>query len=271
MIEINLLPKDYLKRSSGLSLGKSGLYIAAGAIGVFVMLIGVTVYQMRQLGDLEGNIQRANERAAMLQKDIQVVDALTDVKDKINRRMSAVERLDRHRSVWVRILADVAADVPEFVWLSGFKEKKIESKPADQKAGTAGQPSALPSDQKPAAAAAPAPDTLPSFRPVEIEGYSYTLNALAAFMINLMRSDYFDQVELVKSEQAAFQGEEKAYNFIVSANVHYLSDQDLQGLIAKADENDQYDEADFEAAQDEPAPPQPTHPAQASHEDAVHN
>jgi Tfp pilus assembly protein PilN len=249
MIEINLLPKDYLKRSSSLSLGKSGIYAAAGGVGVIAMLIGITVYQMKQVASLETNINRANERAAMLQKDIQVVDALTDVKDKINRRMSAVERLDRHRSVWVRILSDVASDVPEFVWLAGFKEKPEEAeKPNSQKSGI---PQNKPAEQQ---ASAPRPDSLPSFRPVEIEGYAYTLNSLAAFMINLMRSDYFDQVELVKTEESKFQNDEKAYNFIVSANVHFLSDQDLQGLVASAENDNPYNDADFEAAEEPPTP-----------------
>ncbi len=253
MIEINLLPKDYLKRSTGLSLGKSGLYIGIGAIGVVAMLIGITIYQMRQVSTLEANIERANERAAMLQKDIQVVDALTEVKEKINDRMRAVERLDRHRSVWVRILADVAADVPEFVWLAGFKETVASAPKAGATKGGAPAAKAKPVQEKEVTETPAAPDTLPSFRPVEVQGYAYTLNALAAFMINLMRSDYFDQVELVKSEQAKFQDDEKAYDFIVSANVHYLSDQDLQGVVASTENDDQYNEADFQAAEEPPA------------------
>jgi Tfp pilus assembly protein PilN len=248
MIEINLLPKDYLKRSGSFSLGKKGLYAVAGGVGVIIMLIGVTIYQMRQVAALEANINRANERAAMLQKDIQVVDALTDVKNKISRRMSAVERLDRHRSVWVRILGDVAGDVPEFVWLAGFKEKPIEvENPNTTKPGT---PQSKPAGRQDSA---PRPDTLPEFRPVQIEGYAYTLNSLAAFMISLMRSDYFDQVELVKSERTKFQNDEQAYNFVVSANVHFLSDQDLRGLVASADDDESYNDADFEAAEDAPA------------------
>ncbi len=201
----------------------------------------------------------------MLQKDIQVVDALTDVKDKINRRMSAVERLDRHRSVWVRILGDVAADVPEFVWLAGFREKAPQpEKPGTQK-GNSGQ--AKPAEQQ---VTEPKADTLPSFKPVEIEGYAYTLNSLAAFMINLMRSDYFDQVELVKSEESKFQNDEKAYNFVVSANVHFLSDQDLKGLVASTEDDGSYNDADFEAAEATPAAGPSGHTAETS-SDAARN
>ncbi|MEW6049551.1 MAG: PilN domain-containing protein [Candidatus Zixiibacteriota bacterium] len=247
MIEINLLPKDYLKGSRSFALGKGGLYGVAGAVAVVVMLITVTFYQIRQLSSLQSNIERASERAAMLQRDIKVVDALTDVKTKINRRMEAVERLDRHRTVWVRILEDVAADVPDFVWLAGFKEKRSEPpKSAEKKAG---QDKGAASPQQ----AAAVPDSMPAFRPVEIEGYAYTLNALAAFMISMMRSDFFDGVELVKSEETKFQSQndERAYNFVVAANVHYLSDKDLTNLVANADEESEFNEADFDEA-DEP-------------------
>ena len=104
MIEINLLPKNYAKKSIDFSLGKTGVYVIAAAAGIVLMLIAVSFYQKYQLSNLDTNIQKARQRAAMLEKDIKLVDALTDVKDKITERMQAVERLDSHRSAWVRIL-----------------------------------------------------------------------------------------------------------------------------------------------------------------------
>ena len=108
MIEINLLPKEYQKKRFNLSFGKTGAYAVFGIIGIIVMLAGVTFYQMQQLTNLDARIKIANKRAAMLQKDIKVVDALIDVKNKVKQRMAAVERLDSHRSNWVRILKDFA-------------------------------------------------------------------------------------------------------------------------------------------------------------------
>jgi Tfp pilus assembly protein PilN len=216
MIEINLLPKDYRKGSGSFTFGKAGVYAVAAAAAVVVLLLSVTFYQTRQLSRLEQDIDRANQRAAMLRQDIQVVDALTDVKGKIQRRMSAVERLDRHRSAWVRILEDMARNVPEFVWLADFHEAAAATPAADAPAGTPDMPT----------------------RPVEIRGYSFTLNALAAFMIRMMRSDYFDNVELVDTRDTVFAENEKAYNFQLKATVHYLSDEQLRQLAAQAGEED---------------------------------
>ncbi|HUV31568.1 MAG TPA: PilN domain-containing protein [Acidobacteriota bacterium] len=232
MIEINLLPKEYLKRTRAFSLSKAGKYVAAGAAGVVVILAGITFYQIHELNKLEDNIERANRRADMLRQDIQMVDALIDVKEKITSRMAAVEKLDRHRSAWVRILEDLARNVPEFVWLNACREKPAPSIAADS-------------------TAAMTTDETASMRTAEVEGYSFTLNALAAFMIKMMRSEYFDDVELVSADEVSFdeagqaastsqriQKGQKAYGFVLTCSVHYLSEEELRNLIANADQPD---------------------------------
>lgn len=228
MIEINLLPKDHRKGAGAFQFGKAGVYVASAAIGAVVVLVAITFYQMSQISSLKSDIERANQRALMLREDIRMVDALTDVKDKIHQRISAVEKLDRHRSAWVRILEDVSLNIPEFVWLDQFKEVPLE-KPKPQKGGKdakAGEEKTQELVQAPAT-------ELPSERAVEIRGFAFTLNALAATMIKLMRSDYFDKVELVDSRDTVYAGE-KAYQFNLAANVHYLSDEELRARVAQA-------------------------------------
>lgn len=232
MIEINLLPKDYLKGQRSFALGKTGMYVVAGAIGAIVMLAGITFYQMRQLSSLEDNIERANRRASALKKDIALVDALTDIKGKISSRMAAVERLDRHRSAWVRILEEMAGTVPEFVWLAHFSEASKASKSSQKSKSKDKGKDADAGESADNAANAP------EIKRIEVEGYAFTLNSLAAFMINVMRSDYFENVELVKSEEATLGAEATAYNFILSADLHYLSDEELRQLIAQTGADD---------------------------------
>ncbi|MGH8015493.1 MAG: PilN domain-containing protein [Candidatus Zixiibacteriota bacterium] len=239
MLEINLLPKEYLKKGLSLSFGKTGLYALMAIGGVVVMLVGVTFYQIHQFATLEEKIEIANRRAVMLQKDIQVVDALIDVKNKITQRMAAVERLDSHRSAWVRIMTDIAKNVPEYVWLGKIEEVKEVADP--KKAGAANDEADKAKNQKEKAEPAVSQST-PTVRPVRVEGYAFTLNALASFMINLMRSGYFDEVELVSSEEIKFE-DHRAQNFVVSANLHYLSDEEIQKIIAQNDLEDKEAEA----------------------------
>lgn len=233
-IEINLLPKSYQKKSFDFSLGKTGVYIMGAAAVVIVMLIAVTFYQRYQLSQLDENINRAKQRAAMLQKDIQLVDALTDVKNKVQERMHAVERLDAHRSAWVRILENISKNVPEFVWMGRFEELKPQ---APKKNNT--QANAKADDNKDNKQVSdPQNQSLPTVRKAEVEGYAFTLNALASFMIKMMRSDYFDEVELVSSKEVELE-KKKAYNFVLTCNVHYLSDEELRDKIASADQDKQ--------------------------------
>jgi len=227
MIEINLLPREYYKKSFDFSMGKTGLYLAAGAAGVLLLMAGITVFQLREISKLEENIERARRRAAMLQKDIQLVDALQEVKLKITNRMAAVERLDRHRSVWVRIMEDVAKNVPDFIWLARFELQEPPSPVVAKRMGTETQPDTVTTIPQE-----------PTSLPVELEGYAFTLNSLASFMINMMRSDYFEDVELVSSSEIEIEGH-KTYNFVLSCDLNQISDEELRNLIATSeDRND---------------------------------
>ncbi|HOP08168.1 MAG TPA: PilN domain-containing protein [candidate division Zixibacteria bacterium] len=230
MIEINLLPKEYQKKSFNFSLGKTGVYAIGAAACIIVMLIAVTFYQRHQISQLNENIDRAQQRAAMLRKDIQVVDALTDVKAKITQRMTAVERLDHNRSVWVRIFEEIARDVPEFVWLAQFNEVQTSEKASARKAKAKDKEEEPAPEQKKTQAA-------PTDTKVQLEGHAFTLNALAAFMINMMRSDYFDEVELLSTSEVQFD-EHRAYKFVLRSDMHFISDEVARGKVAQADQTD---------------------------------
>ncbi len=238
MININLLPKQYLKRSGSFSLGKNGIYAVAAVAGIVLMLGVVTMYQLHQMKELNGQMEIARSRTQQLQKDIKMVDALIDIKGKITNRMEAVERLDRHRGAWVRILGDMTKNVPEFVWLSSFSELKEKSVAAGaaQPRGLAGASGPKYAPQQPAApvadnSAVQNPNS-PIVRPAEIEGFTFTLNALASFMIKMMRSNFFEDVDLVYSKEVSF-GKQKAYNFKLTCNVNYLSDEEVEKIVGE--------------------------------------
>jgi Tfp pilus assembly protein PilN len=214
MIQINLLPKEFRKKTGKLTIGKSGYYAIGVTAGVIIMIVAVTFYQMFQLRKLDENMEIASFRTQQLQKDIAVVDALIDVKEKIMQRMEAVDKLDQHRSVWVRILEEFSRQVPDFVWVSAFNE---------------GQPPAPVVDDSTAPAVTPVHINT---KPVTIEGFAFTLNSLANFMIKLMRSHYFSEVEMASVEEVLYQ-EHKAYSYKLSADVHYLSDNELKELLEK--------------------------------------
>ena len=214
MIEINLLPPEYRKRPGGFQIGKTGIYAAVAMVGVVCMIALVTFYQIYQIQELDNKIAVAKYRTKQLQKDIAMVDALIDVKGKIMQRMEAVNTLDRHRTVWVRILEDVNRHIPEFTWLSKFAEVQKNKNIRQKK--TTDTTQVVAED--------------PSKRPYEIEGYSFTLSSIANLMINMMRSNYFSDVDMVSVKEVEL-AEQIAYEYKMKATLHYLSDQDLKKLL----------------------------------------
>ncbi|MDD4053033.1 MAG: PilN domain-containing protein [candidate division Zixibacteria bacterium] len=231
-IQINLLPKEFRRRSGTPSLGRSGYY-AMGAVGGLVLLIGViTIFQQVQLTQLGEKMNVAQFRTEQLQKDIAVVDALIDVKAKIMQRMEAVEMLDRHRTVWVRILEDVGQRVPEYTWLSAIKEANPQStsKAKSKTAKTVGATTTAQAGTPAADTTAKAETAQMPFHAVSIEGFSFTLNSLANFMINLMNSQFFSDVEMASVEEVQFQ-KQKAYSYKLTATLHFLSDEELKKIL----------------------------------------
>jgi len=232
MIQINLLPKEFRRKTGAPSLGPSGYYVAGAVSGRVLLIAVVTIFQRVQLTQLGQKMDVARFRTEQLQKDIAVVDALIDVKAKIMQRMEAVERLDRHRTVWVRILEDISGRVPEYTWLSSIKESGAESSAKTKSKGakgTAGKAAAQAATEADSTAVKADENKMP-FRAVSIQGYSFTLNSLANFMINLMNSHFFSDVEMAAVEEVQFQ-KQKAYSYTVTATLHFLSDEELKKIL----------------------------------------
>jgi Tfp pilus assembly protein PilN len=218
MIEINLLPKDLRKGKGIFTLKKNTAYLLGGGGIILVLLIFISILQGVKLQSLNRKIAEGQRRKEELKESIRLVDALGELKTKILQRLSAIEALDKDRSTWVDIMEDLSSRVPDYLWLSAFKEIPPIV------------PAAVPNVQNPETETA---DTLNKAqvqiqpppvlrRTVTIEGYTFSLNSLATFMINLMRSSYFKNMELnyVKFTELEKQ---KTFNFQLTGDLFYTS------------------------------------------------
>jgi Tfp pilus assembly protein PilN len=215
-IEINLLPRELRKRRPGISFDKSLTLVAGLAVVLVVAFVGMNVFQSMKLKTLNNKIAEAQRRAEELRKNIELVDALTDVKDKVLQRMSAIEALDRNRAVWVGVLEDLTRRVPDYLWLSLLEEEEEEPSAAVPDSGT--DSTALVSQP-----------TSPPQKRVTMEGYSYSLNSLASFLIELIGSPYFKNMELQYVKRAEVE-ERKTFTFQLVGDLYYVPD--LEGLDA---------------------------------------
>jgi Tfp pilus assembly protein PilN len=204
-IEINLLPAELRRKRKGFTFDKS-LTLIAGLFGALVVLVlAVSVFQSMKLKALDNKIAEAQRKVTEYKSKIELVDALVEVKDKLLQRMSAIETLDENRTAWVRIMEDLTKRVPDYLWLSLLKEEEppVVTVP-DSTADTAVQ------------ARAPEPPT----NKVTIEGYSYSLNSLASFLIQLMGSRYFQNMDLEYIKRAQIK-EHKTFEFQLVGDLFY--------------------------------------------------
>jgi len=201
-IEINLLPVELKRKRRGLAFDKN-LALIAGVFGVLVVLVvTASVVQSMKLKSLDKQIAEAQRKVDEYKRNIELVDALIDVKDKILQRMSAIETLDKNRTAWVRIMEDLSRRVPDYLWLSLLREEPLPAV-VDTSADSTASGSAGPATKK-----------------VTLEGYSYSLNSLASFLIQLMGSRYFKNMELEYVKRAEIK-QHKTFSFQLTGDLFY--------------------------------------------------
>jgi Tfp pilus assembly protein PilN len=181
MVEINLLPKELRRKGRKFTFNKNLIYVGMIAGVLIALFVVISILQTFKLKALDQKIADAQKRTEALKKNIELVDALADLKDKLLQRMSAIENLDKNRATWVYLLEDLSGRVPEHLWLSLLKEEE----PASESQASTG-------------ADTTAKKTLvfPPTKKVTLEGYTYSINSLALFLIELMKSDYFKNMDL---------------------------------------------------------------------------
>jgi Tfp pilus assembly protein PilN len=260
MIEINLLPKEYKKRTNVLSFDKKAIYAGIAAAALVVVMGGLTFYQSHQLSKLNRSITKARMEENHYKKDIAVIDALTEVKSKILARADAIEKLDQRRTFYLTLLEDLNSRMPEFLWMTEFTETPVGGEPtgASQPGGKGG-----PTKPQPGSAQAkPQPQQQPAavvggpiLGTAAIEGYAFSLNSIGSFIIGMMKSDFFRNVKLSRAV-AQDVGSVTAYDFRITCDLNYDahliqenpidSEEGPQiGSIHGLDEDEGYGDEDF--------------------------
>lgn len=195
MIEINLLPKELQWKRFRFTLDKNILYILAIGIIITLVMAGYSyIFQAGSIAELKKEINDARQEESRYTAEIQKIDEIAEKKTQILARMSAIQLLDQNRDYWVDLMEDLVRRIPEYVWLTSI-----------QQAPTTGQPA-----QPTGAPPVPARST--------IDGYSFSLNALATFLVRLKKSDMFKDLEL---SAIVLQENEKskAYSFKLTCNL----------------------------------------------------
>jgi Tfp pilus assembly protein PilN len=132
VIEVNLLPGGKKKASKKgfsfsmpkLSLGGGGdapdgyVVFFAIAAAVAIGYMGWSFMRVRgQAGDLEVRVEQERQDSISLAATIEQTDRLVARRDSIAERVAIIQEIDAGRFIWPHLLDEVAAAVPEYVWL----------------------------------------------------------------------------------------------------------------------------------------------------------
>lgn len=189
MIEINLHPDRERKKDrkgglpfdlpkfegfEGLDSLRSDPWNAAFVLTLVLvplMVLGFWLLQRADAGELEARLDAALADSAEVAELQALSDSLRDRQEQIRTRIRQVERLDRDRYVWPRLLEEMSAALPPGVWLTRLERRT------------------------------PIPDVS-----ARLEGVAVTPLVITDFVRNLQQSPFIGEVEIVGSEQQVVEG-----------------------------------------------------------------
>jgi type IV pilus assembly protein PilN len=175
MIRINLLP--YQEKAKKETQTKQ-IVIIAGCFILFFLIIGVVhLWITASVSSLDKDVKSKDEKIVALNKIIGEVEQIKNEKRILEKKLGVIGNLERNRNYPVRLLADVASQVPtKDVWLEKLSQTGVS---------------------------------------MQVEGKARDNFAVVHFIKNLEGSMYIQSVELVSSKQLEVSGI-KLQQFVLS-------------------------------------------------------
>lgn len=166
MIRINLLPYREIEKKETQS---RKLFLLSGvAILFLVILAAVQFYVWADIRGIEQDLKAKEERLVVLDKIVGEVEKFKREKQVLEKKLAIINDLEKSRSYPVRMLADIASQVPvKDTWLEKLSQ---------------------------------------SGESLSIEGKARDNFAVVRFMKNLEGSMYIKSVELISSKQIELSG-----------------------------------------------------------------
>ena len=126
MIRINLLPSDDRKGKRKISLptvsGGAVLWVSLGLFVYTSAVAGIWVLQNRKINDYETKILALKEESARLAPQLAKIRKLQAEREEVNKRLAIIAALDKDRYLHVRMMNDLAVNVPDNCWLTDVSE-----------------------------------------------------------------------------------------------------------------------------------------------------
>lgn len=132
VIRINLLPPEERKAKKRAAL--PGIKLPSGVAAAFpIVVIGTAIVlcllaffvQRTRIRSLQASITAADAELDRLHQELALVDELTRRQDEVRRRTDMIRDLNRHRFLRVHLMDEVSASLPDYLWLTSFREQDL--------------------------------------------------------------------------------------------------------------------------------------------------
>ncbi len=123
MIRINLLPAEDRAKKKELHLPEMSTVYLIAAVAVFIAAVVVSsTVQRHRIRNLEKKIEVAKEESRKLAPQLAKIKQITREREEVNKRLTLITSLDRHRYYRVKLLNDISFKLPANCWLTGIDE-----------------------------------------------------------------------------------------------------------------------------------------------------
>jgi len=139
------------------------LWVTLGVFAYGGAVSGIWVLQSRKITDYETKIQALKEESARLAPQLAKIRKLTAEREEVDKRLGIIATLDKNRYLHVRLMNDLAVQVPDNCWIEEV----------DETGGTS----------------------------VDIKGVTFSNFIIADFMTSLEKSGRFSEVALSKAQE----------------------------------------------------------------------
>lgn len=124
MIHINLLPQEERIQRKRIALPAIGAVVPFLLLAVFFgAIVAVTAMERSRISGLKRDIARAEEEARRLKPQIDKINELSRKREELNTRLQIIQDLDKGRFHSVRLMDELAQNVPHYLWITNFKDQ----------------------------------------------------------------------------------------------------------------------------------------------------
>jgi len=161
------------------------LIIAAGPVLLALIVVGVMWYTMSsKLSAADREIVDVKQKIEQSAVQLKEIDKFKKQKEKLNKKMDIIQQLQKGKSGPVHLLDEIAMNLPGNLWLHTIKQKGMG---------------------------------------LEIGGKSIDNISISNYMLNLNKSEYFNNVDLkkIKSDKKTGTKGVQLKDFILTSSITY--------------------------------------------------